>query len=90
MKHIDKAIGIVTLIAMAGAFLAGGCVGTTVPTPYGRAYRLAVFQSTEASMSWRGTNQVFELSNYKNAGDAAFAAAVTEAAVKAGVSVIAK
>jgi len=84
------ALAAIVVVAIVVAALCGGCIATTVPTPYGRAYRLAVFQSTEASMSWRGTNQVFELSNYKNAGDTAMAAAVTEAAVKAGVSAVNK
>lgn len=63
-----------------------GCVGTVVPTPYGRGYRLSMFQLTEASLAWRGTNQVFELNAYKSSADADAMRAVVDAAVKAGIA----
>jgi len=75
-----------TILALAAIAICAGCIGTTVPTPYGRAYRLAVFQTTEASMSWRGTNQTFEVNNYKNTGDAATVEAAAAGAVRGALA----
>lgn len=79
------AVQIVAAAAVLSALLSG-CIGTIVPTPYGRGYRLSVCQLTEASLAWRGTNQVFELTAYKSSVDADAIKAAVESAVKAGIA----